>query len=132
MRDDIARSIVSAERTAEGLRATLRFAPELSVFAGHFPGHPIVPGIFLIEAVGRALERAGGPRRRIAALHARFRDQVGPGETLEVAATLAETAAGASCRALLSTIRGVAAEIRLELAGEEASPPQAAGAPPAQ
>lgn len=132
MREDVARSIVSAERTAEGLRATLRFAPELSVFEGHFPGHPIVPGIFLIEAVRQALERAGGPRRRIAALHARYRDQVGPGEMLEVAATLVETATGASCRALISTTRGAAAEIRLELTSEQSPSPAATRAPEAQ
>jgi 3-hydroxyacyl-[acyl-carrier-protein] dehydratase len=33
--------------------AWMSLAPESAVFAGHFPGRPILPGVLIIEAVGQ-------------------------------------------------------------------------------
>ncbi|HYE05270.1 MAG TPA: 3-hydroxyacyl-ACP dehydratase [Planctomycetota bacterium] len=42
-------------------RATFRFAAGLPVFAGHFPGAPLVPGVYVlacvVETAARALAR---------------------------------------------------------------------------
>jgi 3-hydroxymyristoyl/3-hydroxydecanoyl-(acyl carrier protein) dehydratase len=39
----------------------LRFAPDHPALAGHFPGHPIVPGVLLLDAaihgIGQAVQR---------------------------------------------------------------------------
>ena len=34
--------------------AELDVNPELPLFAGHFPGHPVLPGVILMEALAQA------------------------------------------------------------------------------
>ena len=61
-------------------------------FVGHFPGHPVMPGVLILEAmaqVGRialgAEDGEGLPRWRIAAIDsARFRRPVVPGDQLRL------------------------------------------------
>lgn len=72
------------------------------VFAGHYPDHPLVPGVLLCEAVFQAAallmaERLGhGSERRdtlpvLTRIHgARFKREVGPGALLEIRAELKE------------------------------------------
>lgn len=58
--------------------------PEHPALAGHFPGHPIVPGVVLLDAVAHALAQHDGlPVRRIAM--AKFLRPVAPGELLDFA-----------------------------------------------
>lgn len=38
----------------------LRIAPDHPAFAGHFPGHPIVPGVVLLDEAVQALAAAEG------------------------------------------------------------------------
>ena len=43
------------ERQADGGAVMMfRFAAEQPVFGGHFPGHPILPGVFQLEIRGAA------------------------------------------------------------------------------
>jgi 3-hydroxyacyl-[acyl-carrier-protein] dehydratase len=67
------------------------------VFAGHFPNHPIYPGVLHVEAIGQAgiylaLWRAkGGPIAQVALTHiaaARFIRPVSPGGELEIMARI--------------------------------------------
>jgi 3-hydroxyacyl-[acyl-carrier-protein] dehydratase len=51
-----------------------------SSYVGHFPGHPIVPGVLLLELVCEAI--AGGPPRVIA--NVKFHRAVKPGEFFTV------------------------------------------------
>lgn len=38
----------------------LRLPSDHAAFEGHFPGHPIAPGVLLLDLVGRALEPLAG------------------------------------------------------------------------
>ena len=59
MRDSIAAARIGEPRqNAEGATVfEFKFDPEDSTFAGHFPGHPILPGVFQLEMVRIAAER---------------------------------------------------------------------------
>ena len=81
-------------------------------FAGHFPGRPTLPGVLMCEAIAQvgALavlqdERFAGKLPLFGGLDgARFRRQVGPGDTLELVVELGRMSARAgkgSGRALL-------------------------------
>ncbi|MFQ5353480.1 MAG: 3-hydroxyacyl-ACP dehydratase FabZ [Thermodesulfobacteriota bacterium] len=61
-------------------------------FQGHFPGHPIMPGVLLIESMAQvagvlALKSAGGEDKVLYFMgidKARFRRPVVPGDTLHI------------------------------------------------
>ncbi len=65
-------------------------------FAGHFPGRPTLPGVLMCEAIAQvgalavlADERYAGKLPLFGGLDgARFRKQVGPGDTLELVAEM--------------------------------------------
>ena len=60
---------------ADPLGATVRLLPESAVYAGHFPGYPITPGVCLVQIaldlIGEMAGRAGHDGKREMA------DQVG-------------------------------------------------------
>ena len=72
------------------MTAELDVDPELALFAGHFPGHPVLPGVIIMEALAQAasfcilVERgAEGSIGFLTGIDgAKFRRQVEPGETL--------------------------------------------------
>jgi len=99
VRDDVERCLVRYDATAEGCRAIFSFPRDLDVFTGHFPGRPIVPGIYLIEAVRFAAERSLGTAVRIRTVgDAKFSAMVRPEEELTVDLALK----GLECRATLN------------------------------
>ena len=75
------------------------FPPDLDFFAGHYPGHPVVPGVILCEAIFQAgvilmnLER-GTAADSIPLLSrissAKFRKPVLPGDTVRIETTVVE------------------------------------------
>lgn len=109
--------LVAAQRDGTVWRtsAALTVDPAEPVFAGHFPGRPVFPGVCLVEVV-LAVARSAGPEvgaGRLAAVEsARFRDVVRPGDRLTVELTVHD---GGRCVATVSTGRGPAATIRLRL-----------------
>jgi len=68
-----------------GDRVRIEVPADSPLFAGHFPGHPILPGIAHLAIVERAL---GSPIT--AARSVKLRRPVVPGETLELALTPGE------------------------------------------
>jgi len=67
------------------VRAALAIAAEGAYFEGHFPGHPILPGVVQLMLVLEALGRAGKqPAELRKIVFARLRRPVLPGEYLEL------------------------------------------------
>ena len=57
-------------------------------FAGHFPAMPVVPGVFVVEALAECARYSLPPGATLASAPlVRFRRRVSPGETLELRVT---------------------------------------------
>ncbi|BAU93633.1 beta-hydroxyacyl-(acyl-carrier-protein) dehydratase [Methylorubrum populi] len=94
-------SVVRLDRVAGRIEARA-LVPEASpVFEGHFPGHPLVPGVLLTETMAQAsgylvlahLDFAQMPFL-MAVDKARFRSFVGPGAALDITASLEHDGSG--------------------------------------
>ncbi|WP_430911834.1 3-hydroxyacyl-ACP dehydratase FabZ family protein [Methylobacterium sp. sgz302541] len=93
--------VVALDRAAGRIEAIARVPLESPVFEGHFPGHPLVPGVLLTETMAQAsgylvlahLDFAQMPFL-MAVDKARFRSFVGPGATLQVTASLEHDGSG--------------------------------------
>jgi hypothetical protein len=59
--------------------------PDHPAFAGHFPGHPVLPGVALLSLVMETLAERAGPAPRID--NAKFLQPVKPGATLTLGLT---------------------------------------------
>lgn len=67
---------------------TWSVAPAHPVFAGHFPGHPIVPGVMLLDhAIKLAAGMLADPPEAWQVGHAKFLSPVAPGEALRFTLT---------------------------------------------
>ena len=81
-------------RTENGFVGRFRFPGDLEIFAGHFPGRPLVPGIFLIEAARCAAERVlETPLRMERIKDAKFTAEVGPDQDVFVEGTFGDAGA---------------------------------------
>lgn len=89
------------ELDQESIRAEKYIAADLDVFQGHYPDYPIMPGVLLCEAVFQAgallisetlqgKEEIKGVPVLTRILGARFKREVGPGDTIEIRANLKE------------------------------------------
>ncbi len=73
-------------------RARWTVPADAAFFEGHFPGHPVTPGVLIVEALAQtgalAVLSQEADRGRLALFagieKARFKRQVLPGETLEL------------------------------------------------
>jgi len=83
MQSDLEAACLSAGAGDEpgAMWAEFVLGPELPLFAGHFPGHPLVPGVMQIETIPVALKRITGHSYRVVRIKkAKFSSPVTPGE----------------------------------------------------
>jgi len=77
-------TIVEEAVDAAGWRARVRVERSSRMFAGHFDGEPILPGVASLLVVRHALRQLGLALEALPSV--RFRQAVGPGDLLEVSA----------------------------------------------
>ncbi len=73
--------------TAAACQTTFAVSPTHSALPGHFPGHPLVPGVVMLEQVAMAL-RAWRGERLVRVAEVKFAAPLLPGESAEL--TLSE------------------------------------------
>ena len=81
------------------VKAELDVDPALPLFAGHFPDYPVLPGVIIMEALAQAASfsilvarEAEGTLGFFAGIdNAKFRNQVRPGDTLTLEATVVKS-----------------------------------------
>jgi len=95
-------------------QGSLSVSPELEILAGHFPGNPVLPGVYQIEAIAQlgaavvlsdpryagTLPLFGGIDR------ARFRRVVRPGDLLELSIEMTSLSARAGKGQGTATVEG--------------------------
>ena len=114
--------IDSAQRLAPGSEcvASLYIDPAWHIFQGHFPGQPVLPGVYAVESMAQAADllllsqpRWAGKAPLLAGVeHARFKAKIAPGDTVEVHASLLrqrEELAMATCQGQIFLPGGVLA-----------------------
>ncbi|SFD60506.1 3-hydroxyacyl-[acyl-carrier-protein] dehydratase [Actinopolyspora alba] len=75
---------VGPDRT---VRAEVEVTPEEPVFAGHYPGFPVFPGVCVLDLVHRTAVQGGPPGRRVrlsGVRSAKFGAAVYPGDHLTI------------------------------------------------
>lgn len=80
----------------ESIRTTFWVDPEREIFAGHFPGDPVLPGVYTVECMAQtadilllSCERYAGKVPLFLGIDAvKFRSKIIPGDTIEMRAAL--------------------------------------------
>jgi 3-hydroxyacyl-[acyl-carrier-protein] dehydratase len=93
---------------------TWKLSPDDPVFTGHFPGHPVLPGVLIVEALGQTAgvcfltgSRYGDKLLIFAGFdRVRFRREVLPGDTLQLQFTTTHTSARATKGTGTATVDG--------------------------
>lgn len=118
---------VSELYPGERIIATFWADPSREIFRGHFPGDPVLPGVYTVEATAQAADLvlmakpcyAGKIPLFVGINHVKFRKKILPGDTLEIHAELLSERtekAIATCRCSVYTLKELAAETEVTIA----------------
>jgi 3-hydroxyacyl-[acyl-carrier-protein] dehydratase len=92
IRSEVKAALREARREDGGATLCARFVYDTSaaVFAGHFPGQPLLPAVFHIEMFRCAMEAATGTAYEVTEVRrGKFPSIVRPGDTVELRASIA-------------------------------------------
>ena len=94
----------TVEELVPGERAVTTFwvDPEREIFRGHFPGDPVLPGVYTVESMAQtadivllSCERYAGKVPLFLGINAvKFRSKIVPGDTIEMHAVLTKERPG--------------------------------------
>ena len=89
--DEFANSIVLTNNGPGAFSAVLQLPPDLSVFSGHFPGKPILPGIAYVFLAENTVSRFCGKKLSLVQLkRTKFFQPTTPGITLNMGGQVTE------------------------------------------
>jgi 3-hydroxyacyl-[acyl-carrier-protein] dehydratase len=60
--------ILATETTESGFTTEIRLVPDHIIYAGHFPGYPVVPGVIQMQIVHELLEKYLGKSLKLSAI----------------------------------------------------------------
>jgi len=122
-RADAAAALLWWASTADGgAGGEFRFPGELAVFRGHFPGRPLVPGVYLLATVVELASRALGRRLEVVAVErAKWSAPALPDAALTVRASWQERAGGLLLDGAVQAGATVVASCRIGVQGVPAA-----------
>lgn len=99
MREAISQAVLSPARIGEQSgEQSFCFAADFIGFSGHFPDYPILPAVLQTLLAQRLAEQvAGQPLQFLALERAKFTQQIGPGDQIEVSIGCREQEAQLRC-----------------------------------
>ena len=118
MRDSISAAKISGPAPQADGASLFEFNFDASdpMFAGHFPGRPILPGVFQLEIVRMAAEWLENRKLNVQEVaKAKFQRPILPGEILKLNLKLSETGGVISARANFSCGGQAAGEALIKL-----------------
>ena len=124
MKNDILNALKAIETgdTPEMIKAYYSFGPKLSVFKGHFPGRPLLPGVFQIEMIRIAIEKFMGKCYNITNVNkAKFSGMIHPKQKIIMKAKINSTGELSHISAVFQVEQNVMANISLTLKEKEKS-----------
>jgi 3-hydroxyacyl-[acyl-carrier-protein] dehydratase len=75
--------------SSPSLRHSFQVAPDHPALDGHFPGHPVVPGVVLLDQVMAVFSRTWGVAPPVQFGRVKFMGPVAPGLVMDLQAELA-------------------------------------------
>ena len=77
--------VIEYSETEVGFRAAIKLNPNHIVYSGHFPGHPVTPGVIQIQIVHELLEKHFGRKLKLETMsNCKFLKVLNPVETVKI------------------------------------------------